>query len=146
MPSHFEQKVLPYSCEQMFDLVADVGKYKEFTPWCIGSRIHKWEGEDTFYADLVIGYKLFRERFSSKVHLEPHERIHIEYLDGPLKHLRNEWRFIPECNGHCRIDFSVDFEFRNLLFQRLVNVFFTEVVRRMVSAFEKRAGDLYDSH
>ena len=129
----------------MFDLVAAVDQYKEFAPWCVGSRINRWEGDDTFYADLVIGYKMFRERFSSKVFLERSDRIHIQYLEGPLKHLTNEWRFIPECNGHCRIDFSVEFEFQNFVFQSLVNLFFNEVVKRMVSAFEQRANELYGS-
>ena len=143
MPSHFEQKVLPYTPQQMFDLVAAVDKYKEFAPWCVGSRINKWEGEDIFYADLVIGYKMFRERFSSKVLLDRHDRIHIQYLEGPLKHLTNEWKFIPECNGHCRIDFEVEFEFKNFVFQSMVNLFFNEVVKRMVAAFEKRANEIY---
>ncbi len=143
MPSHFEQKILPYTPEQMFDLVAAVDQYKEFAPWCLGSRINKWDGENIFYADLVIGYKMFRERFSSKVILDRPHSITIEYLEGPLKHLTNEWRFISEPNGHCRIDFSVEFEFNHFVFQSLVNVFFNEVVKRMVSAFEKRAYELY---
>lgn len=143
MPSHFETKVLPYTPEQMFDLVADVDRYREFAPWCVASRVKRWEGEDAFYADLVVGYRVFRERFSSKVFLNRPHSIHIEYLEGPLKHLQNEWLFLPECNGHCRIDFTVEFEFQNFLFQRLVNVFFNEVVKRMVSAFEMRANQLY---
>lgn len=148
MPSHFETKTLPYSPQQMFDLVADVEQYKHFAPWCVASRINKWEREDVFYADLVIGYKMFRERFSSRVILSPSEthypaRIHIEYLEGPLKHLSNEWVFYPEENGQCRIEFAVDFEFRNLFFQSVVNLFFSEVVRRMVAAFEARAKELY---
>ena len=97
-----------------------------------------------FMADLVIGYKMFRERFSSKVHLERPERIHIQYLEGPLKHLTNEWRFIAENDGqHCRIDFEVEFEFKNFMLQGMVNLFFNEVVKRMVAAFEKRANELY---
>ena len=143
MPSHFEQKILPYTPEQMFDLVAAVDQYKKFVPWCVGSRINKWEGDNIFYADLVIGYKMIRERFSSKVMLERPDRIHIQYLEGPLKHLTNEWRFIPEADGHCKIDFNVEFEFNNFVMQGLVNMFFNEVVRRMVAAFEKRAIELY---
>lgn len=143
VPHHFEQKILPYTPEQMFDLVADVGRYKEFAPWCVASRVKKWEGDDVFYADLVIGYKMFRERFSSKVFLGRPNRIHIEYMEGPLKHLQNEWLFSPVDGGQCRIDFTVEFEFQNMLFQKLVNMFFNEVVKRMVSAFEARAASLY---
>lgn len=143
MLEHFERKTLPYSPEQMFDLVAGVDKYKEFAPWCIASRINKWEGDHVFYADLVVGYKLIRERFSSKVILESPDHIYIEYLQGPMKHLKNHWRFIQECNGSCTIDFSVEFEFENRALQGLANVFFNEVVKRMVGAFEKRAHDIY---
>lgn len=140
---HIERKTLPYTPEQMFDLVARVDLYKEFAPWCIGSRIKQWEGNDVFYGELIVGYKLIREKFISKVHLEEHDHIYIEYLQGPLKHLKNHWRFIPECNGHCTIDFSVEFEFKNSMLQKIAEVFFNEVIRRMVGAFEKRADSVY---
>lgn len=148
MLTHIEQKRLPYTPEQMFALVAAVDKYDEFTPWCVASRINKRESDSVFYADLVVGYKMFRERFSSKVMLEnPTEtepgRIHIEYLRGPLKHLTNQWRFIREPDGSCLIDFSVEFEFSNIALQSLAKVFFEEVIKRMVGAFEERAQDVY---
>ena len=145
MLSHIEQKQLPYTPEQMFDLVAGVDKYHEFAPWCVASRINRWEGESVFYADLVVGYKVFRERFSSKVILNrPHE-ITIEYLEGPLKNLSNKWVFSEGKNGSCIIDFSVEFEFENIALQALANMFFNEVVRRMIGAFEARAHQLYAS-
>ncbi len=146
MPTHAEKRNLPYSAEQLFDLVADVDKYPEFLPWCLASRITKREGSiehGCFYADLVIGYKIAREKFGSKVKLERPDLIHIEYLSGPMKHLSNHWRFISEPDGSCTIDFYVDFEFKRSLFQKLVGVFFEEAVRRMVHAFELRAHSLY---
>lgn len=143
MLKHLEQKHLPYTPEQMFDLVADVGKYHEFAPWCLASRINKKESADVFYADLVVGYKLFRERFTSKVVLSRPNRIHIEYLKGPLKNLSNNWEFIRQPDNSCIIDFSVEFEFSNGALQTLANLFFTEVVKRMVGAFEARAKQLY---
>ena len=143
MLRHFEQKHLPYTPEQMFDLVADVASYDQFLPWCIASRINKRESERVFYADLVVGYKMLRERFSSKVILDrPHE-ISIEYLRGPLKNLRNRWKFIRQPDGSCLIDFTVEFEFSNVALQALANMFFVEVVKRMVGAFEARAKQLY---
>ncbi|MCI5060923.1 MAG: type II toxin-antitoxin system RatA family toxin [Alphaproteobacteria bacterium] len=145
MLSHFEQKELPYTVEQMFDLVAGVDKYHEFAPWCVASRINRWEGGSVFYADLVVGYKVFREKFSSKVILDPHEEISIEYQEGPLKNLTNHWRFKESENGSCLIDFSVEFEFENMALQALANMFFQEVVRRMTGAFETRAHQLYGS-
>jgi len=143
MQQHIEQKRLPYTPEQLFELVAAVDQYKEFTPWCVASRINRRESEQVFYADLVVGYKFFREKFSSKVFLERPHHIHIEYLSGPLKHLKNHWRFIREPDGSCVIDFSVEFEFKNNMLQGLAQVFFQEVIRRMVSAFEERARELY---
>lgn len=143
MLQHIEQRHLPYTPEQMFDLVADVARYHEFAPWCIASRINRVESETIFYADLVVGYKMFRERFTSKVVLDRPSRIHIEYLKGPLKNLKNNWEFIRQPDGTCIIDFSVEFEFSNVALQALANMFFNEVVKRMVSAFEERAKILY---
>lgn len=143
MLTHIEQKKLPYTPEQMYALVADVDKYNEFAPWCVASRINRRESESVFYADLVVGYKMFREKFSSKVILEEPSHIFIEYLRGPLKHLKNHWRFIEEPDGSCLVDFSVEFEFKNKALQGLAQVFFQEVIRRMVSAFEERAKQLY---
>ena len=143
MLSHFEQKELPYTPEQMFDLVAAVDKYAEFAPWCVASRINKWDGDSVFYADLIVGYKLFREKFESKVILDKPNEISIEYQKGPLKNLKNHWVFKPTEDGGCLIDFSVEFEFKNVAFQTLANMFFHEVVKRMVGAFETRAAEIY---
>ncbi len=143
MLKHIEQKHLPYTPEEMFDLVADVDSYSEFAPWCIASRVVRRESDAVFYADLVAGYKLFRERFTSKVYLERPDHIYIEYLKGPLKNLKNHWRFIREPDGSCLIDFVVEFEFSNVALQALANMFFNEVVKRMVGAFEMRAAEIY---
>lgn len=141
MTTHAEKRTLPYAPELLFDLVAGVEKYPEFLPWCLASRITRREG-DVFYADLIIGYKLVREKFTSKVTLERPEVISVEYLSGPMRYLSNHWRFIREPDGSCTIDFYVDFEFRNPLLQKLMGAFFNEIVRRMVSAFEARAAAL----
>ncbi|GJL84812.1 MAG: ubiquinone-binding protein [Micavibrio sp.] len=142
MPTHNEKRILPYTPEQLFDLVADVEKYPEFLPWCLKSRITKQEG-DVFYADLIIGYKMVQEKFTSKVTLTKPDEIHVEYIKGPMKHLSNHWKFTPESDGSCTIDFFLDFEFKNKIFQNLIGVFFEKALRKMVSAFESRAKDLY---
>jgi coenzyme Q-binding protein COQ10 len=142
MPTHAEKRRLPYTAEQLFELVSDVQKYPEFLPWCLSSKITRREG-DVFYADLTIGYKMVREKFGSKVTINRPNHIHVEYLKGPMKHLSNHWRFVPEADGTCTIDFYVDFEFRNPILHGLISVFFNEAVRRMVSAFEARARELY---
>jgi coenzyme Q-binding protein COQ10 len=143
MITHQEQRLLGYSPRQMYDLVADVERYPEFLPWCIGARIRE-RGESLLLADLIIGFKMIRERFTSRVNLDP-ERLIIEvaYADGPFKQMTNRWRFEPTETGGCRIDFYVAFEFRSAMLQRLIGMLFHEAVRRMVGAFEARARKLY---
>ncbi len=142
MPRHAEQRRLPYSPEQMFDLVADVGRYPEFLPWCVGARIIS-RRDDEMLADLIIGFRLFRERFRSRVKFERPDHIHVEYIEGPLKYLHNDWRFSSDGEGGCVVDFYVDFAFKNRLFESMVGRLFTEAVHRMVGAFERRADALY---
>jgi coenzyme Q-binding protein COQ10 len=143
MPTHAEQRVLPYTPEQMFDLVADIERYPEFLPWCLAARVRERKG-DEITADLVIGFKMVRERFTSRVTLDrPGRRIDVAYSEGPFRHLNNHWIFEP-CDGNrCRIDFFVDFEFRSAMLQRLIGALFNEAVRRLVAAFESRAKQLY---
>lgn len=149
MPTHAEKRILPYSADQMFALIADVGSYPEFLPWCAAARVREIKPlpdgtGDVIEADLVISFKVYRERFASRVTLRPEARqIDVEYLDGPFKFLRNNWRFSPRGENHCEIDFFVDFEFRSALLQRLIGLVFNEAMQRIVRAFEKRAEVLY---
>jgi coenzyme Q-binding protein COQ10 len=142
MPTHAEKRHLPYTPEQLFDLVAGVDRYPEFLPWCKAARITKREG-DTFYADLVVAFKVWRERFSSRVHLVPKSEIDVDYINGPFRYLNNHWRFEAAPDGGCIVDFYVDFEFRSKILQNLIGLLFNEAVRRMVGAFEARARQLY---
>ena len=142
MPTHAEKKVLPYTPEQMYRLVADVEKYPEFLPWCLAARIRRREG-NVMFADLVIGFKMVRERFTSRVELdEAGRRIDVQYTEGPFQYLNNHWIFTPHEGGVC-VDFYVDFEFRSKMLQKIMGVLFNEAVRRMVQAFETRAEQLY---
>lgn len=143
MKVHSEERNLPYSAAQMFDLVADVARYPEFLPWCTGARIRE-RRENDIVADLMIGFKMVRERFTSRVHTDrPAMRIDVEYIDGPFKFLKNHWQFTDIEGGRCRVDFYLEFEFRSVMLQKLIGVLFHEAVRRMVSAFENRAKQLY---
>lgn len=126
----------------MFDLVADIGRYDEFLPWVQAMRIRSQDG-DEIVADMVVGFKMVRERFTSRVTLDRPQRVHVDYISGPLKYLKNEWVFKPAAGGGCEIDFSVDFEFSNRIFERLAGMFFSEAFKRMVSAFETRAAAIY---
>lgn len=141
MPTHAERKTLPYTAEQMFDLVADVGKYPDFLPWCVGARVRS-HTETEIVADLTIGFGPFRESFNSRVELDRPNKCTVKYEDGPFKYLSNQWTFIANPTG-CEVKFFVDFEFRSRLLQSAIGVVFNEAVRRMVNAFLKRARDVY---
>lgn len=147
MPTHSETRKLPYTAQQMYDLVADVGRYPEFLPWTAAARIRSDEDKGdhrVMEADLVISFKVFRERFTSRVVLWPDEKkIDTEYLDGPFKYMKSNWKFTDLPGGGCEVDFFVDFEFRNAILQRIIGVVFNEAMLRIVRAFEKRAQELY---
>jgi coenzyme Q-binding protein COQ10 len=144
MPTHAEHRRLPYSAEQLFDLVADVERYPEFLPWCLAARIRERK-ENSITADLLIGFKMVRERFTSRVVLDRPKRVDVSYSEGPFRYLNNHWIFLPQDDGSSIIDFYVDFEFRSRMLQRIIGMLFNEAVRRMVGAFEARARQLYGS-
>jgi len=144
LPRHSESRTLPWSSEEMFDLVADVRRYPEFLPWVAAVRIK--ESSDTLLvADMSVGFKSLRETFTSRVKLDRPSHVDVDYVSGPLKHLRNDWRFTPVEGGGTRLDFDVDFEFKSKLFERLAGAFFHEAFKRMVASFEARALKLYGS-
>jgi coenzyme Q-binding protein COQ10 len=146
MPTHAEKRVVPYTPQQIFDLVADVERYPEFLPWCVASRIRRREGQHVFVADLAIGFKMVRERFTSRVCLDHPDCIDVTYHEGPFRYLTNHWQFSADDRGHCIINFYIDFEFRSRTLQAVIGRLFNEAVQRMVSAFERRAEVLYGSH
>ena len=149
MPTHSEKRIVPYSADEMYALIADVARYPEFLPWCAAARIRGTRplpdgAGEVMEADLVISFKVYRERFGSRVTLRPAERrIDVEYLEGPFRYLQNHWAFVPLGDQRCEIDFFVDFEFRSALLQRLIGLVFHEAMLRIVRAFEKRAAQLY---
>lgn len=153
MPTHAEQRRVPYAPRQIYDLVADIERYPEFLPWTAACRIRSraaWtdasakRGDEVVDADLVVSFKVFREKFGSRVTLRPSDlRIDVSYLDGPFRHLDNHWRFIENEDGSTTIDFHLDFEFKSAMLQRLIGVVFQQAMQRVVRAFEARADALY---
>ncbi|WP_431284482.1 type II toxin-antitoxin system RatA family toxin [Humitalea sp. 24SJ18S-53] len=141
MPTHAEKRIFRHSPEQMFELVADVRRYPEFLPWCVGARVLT-RTETELVADLTIGFKMFRESFRSRVTLDRPSQVGVTYENGPFRYLNNTWNFKPHAQG-CEVDFFVDFEFRSALLQAVIGVVFNEAVRVMVGAFERRARVLY---
>ncbi len=142
MPRHSETRHLPYTPEQMFDLVADVGRYGEFLPWVAAVRVRS-DSPTEMVADLVVGFKALREKFTSRVVKQRPNGIHVDYVDGPLSHLSNDWHFRPDGEGGCLVDFAVDFAFRSRIFEALAGQMFDRALRRMIGAFEERAARLY---
>ncbi|UWP99708.1 type II toxin-antitoxin system RatA family toxin [Aliiroseovarius crassostreae] len=147
MPTHGEKRILPYTPNQMYELVADVAKYPQFLPWNSAARVRKRtpqpDGTEVIEADLVISFKVFRERFGSRALLDPNTpRLDMEYLDGPFKYLRSHWQFHPHETG-CEIEFFVDFEFKSAVLQKVIGLVFNEAMQRIVRAFELRAQELY---
>ena len=149
MPTHSEKRVMPYSARQMYDLVSDVARYPEFLPWNSAARVRSRRpgpepGSEVLEADLVISFKVFRERFGSRATLHPEEnRVEVEYLDGPFKYMKSTWDFAPVEGGGCEVRFFVDFEFKNAILQGVIGLVFNEAMQRIVRAFEQRAEALY---
>jgi len=142
MPRHSETRHLPYSPEQLFDMVADVARYDEFLPWVVAVRVRSSSEAETV-ADLVVGFNAFKERFTSRVKKQRPRRIEVDYVEGPLKYLHNEWRFEPAADGGTNVHFSVDFAFKSRIFEALAGQMFDRALRRMTGAFETRAAALY---
>ena len=142
MPGIHDVQVMPYSAEQMFDLVADVGRYQEFLPWVIATRVRS-DSDTAMVADMLVGFKALREKFTSRVEKQRPHRLEVFYLDGPMKDLDNRWLFRPREDGGCEVDFCVDFTFRSSVFEALAGQYFDRAFRKMVAAFEARAHQLY---
>lgn len=141
MPTHADRQIVPYTPEQLFDLVADVGSYPRFLPWCVAARIRS-RTEALLIADLTIGFGPFRESFTSRVTLDRPQRVTVKYENGPFRYLNNQWEFVPHERG-TEVAFFVEFEFRSRILQATIGIVFNEAVRRMVNAFRKRARDVY---
>jgi coenzyme Q-binding protein COQ10 len=144
MPGVRETRRLPYSAEQMFDLVADVARYPEFLPWVVATRVRSDDGTELL-ADMLVGFKALREKFTSRVLKARPERLEVIYIDGPMRDLDNVWHFRPLPDGGCEIDFSVEFSFKNKMFEMLAGQYFDRAFRKLVTAFETRADELYGS-
>lgn len=145
MPSIHEKRSLPYTAEQMFDLVADVDKYPEFLPWIVATRVRDAE-ENGLTADMLVGFKALREKFTSKVEFNRPDTLRVHYIDGPMRDLENLWTFTPLDDGGCELDFKVDFTFKNRMFEALAGQYIDRAFRKMVAAFEVRAKELYGSN
>ena len=137
-----ESRIINHTPVNLFNLVSDVNKYPEFLPWCKGARVKNIR-DNVFEADLIIGFKIYKEIYSSRIYLDDtNNKIYVEYKDGPFEYLENSWFFKNNNNG-CKVEFMVDFKFKSIFLQTIMETLFSEAVRRMVKAFENRANQLY---
>ncbi|MGO9423154.1 type II toxin-antitoxin system RatA family toxin [Roseiarcus sp.] len=149
MPSFRNERRVRHRSDQMFDLVADVERYPEFVPLCTGMRVRSrrpdGQGRDTLIAEMSIGYKMIREKFTSRVQLDkPRLRVVVEYIDGPFSYLENIWTFRDEPEpGRSLVTFFIDYEFRSRTFSALMGSMFDAAFRKFAQAFEERADALY---
>jgi coenzyme Q-binding protein COQ10 len=150
MPSFRATRRVAHSAEDMFALVADVEAYPRFLPLCLGLRVRRRapgaEGRETVFADMDVGYKNIRETFGSRVDLDrANLRILVEYIEGPFRHLENTWAFRPEPGPApaCRVEFFIDYEFKNRVLGLVMGAMFDAAFRKFVAAFEKRADEVY---
>lgn len=138
---------VPFSAQQMYDLVADVELYPQFLPWCVALRVVDRDienGAGTLGADMVVAYKVFRERFRSKVTLDPAgHAIDAHYVEGPFSALRTRWRFADYAEGGSNIDFFIEFRFRSVLLHTTAMTVFEKAFARMTDAFVERAFEIY---
>ena len=133
--------LVAHTTAEIYALIVDVERYPEFLPWCVGARVlHR--DRDVFDAEVLVGFRFIRERYSSRVTLARPETIDVNYTSGPFRHLVNNWRFKAVPEG-CDVEFFIEFEFRSQMLQRLIGALFHEAVRKMVAAFESRARKLY---
>jgi coenzyme Q-binding protein COQ10 len=134
----------------MFDLVIDVETYPEFVPLCTSMRLRQRarnaEGVETLLADMEVGYKAIRERFTSRVICD-HAKltIFVEYVDGPFSRMKNRWIFRDEPGAAraCTVEFFIDYEFKSRLLGLLMGSMFDTAFRRFSAAFERRADQVY---
>jgi len=147
MPSASIKKKIPCSKKNLIEMVLDIEKYPEFVPWCLDSKIHaKSDKGDTIEikADLTIGKSFFRDTYKSfVVYNKSEDSIHVTNIDGPLKHLENEWFFRQEGDAS-EVEFHVDFELKNKILNVLMIKSFDLGLKKVADAFEKRAIQLFE--
>ena len=146
MTSRRTSTEVPYAADQMFALVADIERYPEFLPWCVALRTVDCRTDENLKlltAEMIVAYKVFREKFRSLVRLDESARhIEVDYIDGPFRSLRNSWSFRALPVGSI-VDFSIEFEFRSLLLQATSQAVFEKAFLKMSEAFVERANSVY---
>lgn len=147
MTTHAEIRIVPYTADLMFRVVADVEQYPQFLPWVVALRVLSREhvkNRDILSAEMAVGYGALREKYTSRVVLDPSAySIDVAQTSGPFKLLENHWRFTPLAQS-CRVEFSLAYEFRNRVLNAVAGAAFGKVYVKMADAFEARAKQISD--
>jgi coenzyme Q-binding protein COQ10 len=143
--AHSESRIVPYTADLMYAVVAEVEKYPQFLPWCLALRVlsrEREEDRDALHAEMLVGFGALRERYTSRVVLGSAARtVDVTQADGPFRRLETHWRFTPQ-DGGCRADFSIAFAFKNPLLEAVAGRAFEQALLKMTDAFETRAKSL----
>jgi ribosome-associated toxin RatA of RatAB toxin-antitoxin module len=142
MASVSRSALVPYSAEQMFDLVADVDRYREFLPWCGDSRVLNRD-DDVMEATILISKAGIERSFTTRNRLQRGKMMEMRLVEGPFRHLDGFWRFHPLREDACRVSLDLDFEFSNRVITLAFGKVFTQIANTLVDAFVKRARDVY---
>ena len=148
MPSFHIARHVRHSPSQMFDLVADIDRYPEFVPLCVGAHVVRKStdaaGVDHLLVDMEVGHLAIRQQFTTRDTLDRKKmKIHIEHVDGPFRVFENIWTFHDEADARCRVDFTAEYEFRSAVLGALMGSMFDIALRKISAAFEARADSIY---
>ena len=148
MPSASIKKIIPCKKNDLINMILDIEKYPEFVPWCLNGKVHKKEDLKDMIemeADLTVGKKFLNQTYKSHVtYYKEKDKIIVNNIDGPLKHLKNKWE-IREINKQSEISFEIDFEIKNVFYNMIMKKSFDQGLRKIADAFEKRAIHLFKS-
>lgn len=137
-----ETRIVPFAADIMYHVVSDVERYPEFLPWVLGLRV-KSRSDSIVIAEMMVGYKGFREKYTSRIALDPAAcTVDVTQAEGPFRKLENHWRFVTVTPDSCEVHFAIDFEFRNRLLGAVAGAAFEKALLRMTEAFEARAAAL----
>ena len=146
MTSHAESRIVPYPADLMFSIVADVERYPQFVPWCVALRILQRETvgpREILLCETIVGFRGLREKYTSRATAIAREhRVDVVQVDGMFRKLDTHWKFTPQDEHSCRVDFAIDFEFKSRMLSAVAGAAFGLVVTQMTKAFENRAKKL----
>jgi Oligoketide cyclase/lipid transport protein len=142
MPSVSRSALVPHSAEDMFNLVADVDRYREFLPWCADSRVLS-RNEDEMKASILISKAGIERSFTTVNRFQPGKMMEMKLLEGPFRHLEGFWRFYPLREDACKVALDLDFEFSSRVITLAFGKVFTQIANTLVDAFVRRADELY---